>query len=97
MTTLIEQLANQMRDTWPDASIEFDPPGTSAGIWWIHAAIAQQRVEVEWRQTEGFGISVCDETSVDDAFSGPTTIVVSVPEALTAIRAAVQAASVSVV
>jgi DNA-binding transcriptional regulator YiaG len=57
MTTPIEQLAEMIRERFPQADLSLDAPKNQKASWWMDVRVGNQSLAVEWRPAKGFGIS----------------------------------------
>jgi DNA-binding transcriptional regulator YiaG len=62
----IERLRNLVAERFPTASFVLDSPDEPNGFWWLDIYLNDYHVAVEWRPSQGFGVS----TPSDDDF-GP--------------------------
>ncbi len=53
----VRDLADAIRDRFPDAAVEIDAPARAAGVWHVDVARGDQTIAVQWRAEDGFGIS----------------------------------------
>jgi hypothetical protein len=78
--TPISYLASQIKGAFPLARIEEDPPADGDGTYHLDICLGDRLVVVEWRPSQGLGVSlVSEETALDD---GPDFRTVDADEAL---------------
>jgi hypothetical protein len=68
MTTHLSDLAKQIADRFPLATVELDEPVNEGGAEHLDVRLGDRLVVVEWRQPLGFGVSLMTEAALD---SGP--------------------------
>lgn len=63
---LIQQLEAKIRARFPTAWVHLEPAATSSGAWFLNIELDGWPVAVEWRPTQGFGITAGHEPSYGD-------------------------------
>jgi len=73
MGSPIEDLATQLRQKYPEATIAVHAPVRAGRVWWMDFALGPTKAEVEWSPSGGFGVSVNSEAvfgaQSDEGFS----------------------------
>jgi hypothetical protein len=77
--TQISYLAEQLKSAFPLAHVEEDPPVHPTGNHHLDIRLGDRLVVVEWRPTQGFGVSLVCEAALDD---GPDFRTAHIDEAL---------------
>ena len=53
----IESLESNLRNRFPEASIQLDRPRKQSGIWYLDVKRSAHPVNIQWQQGEGFGVT----------------------------------------
>jgi hypothetical protein len=77
--TPISHLANQIKAAFPLALVNEDPPAHDGGNYHLDIRLDERLVVIEWRPSQGLGISLVSEAALDD---GPDFRTMDVDEAL---------------
>lgn len=64
---LIEQLKDQLAESFPAARLEIMPPKHADGIWSLDVDLGEKKLAVEWSEATGFGLSTVRD---DNIFEG---------------------------
>lgn len=77
--TPIFNLANQITAAFPLARVEEDPPTHGIGNYHLDIRLGDRLVVIEWRPSQGLGVSLVSEAALD---SGPDFRTMDADEAL---------------
>lgn len=77
--TPISHLAKEIKAAFPLALVEEDPPTHDGGNCHLDIRLGERFVVVEWRASQGLGISLVSEAALDD---GPDFRTMDANEAL---------------
>jgi hypothetical protein len=64
--TPISYLVNELKAAFPLALIEEDPPADGHGNYHLDIRLGDRLVVVEWRPSQGLGVSLVSEAALDD-------------------------------
>lgn len=79
----IERLRDLVAERFPTATFALDSPDSPNGYWWLDIYLSDYHIAVEWRPSQGFGVS----TPADDDYgSGADEIYESATAAFERIR-----------
>lgn len=53
----MERLERILRDALPEALFSVDRPKHPSGHWWMDVTLGEYAVTIEWRPSQGFGVS----------------------------------------
>ncbi len=53
----IESLENQLRERFPEASIQLDRPRKRSGVWYLDLRWKGHPIAIQWQEGLGFGVS----------------------------------------
>lgn len=65
MTTDVSELADRIREAFPLASVEVDPPLRESGAHHLDVRLGDRLVVVEWSEQRGIGISLVVDAALD--------------------------------
>jgi hypothetical protein len=80
----LEQLAETVKRSFPDAELELTPPTRSGQAGWLDISKEGMSIAIEWRPEAGFGISVLPNADAEASlglFDGPDEVFGSLMDA----------------